>query len=83
MHAGLPSVNMRYPEYESILEEHEVGVMIDEYEVDGLVKALIRLEDAGLFEELAGNTIKYRGFYTWGREKVGLVGVYESLLYQS
>ena len=83
MHAGLPSINMRYPEYESILEEHGVGVMIEEYEIGGLVEAVARLEDTALFEELAENTIMYRGLYTWGKEKVDLVSLYVGLLTQS
>ena len=80
MHAGLPSVNMRYPEYESILGEHEVGVMMVEYEVEDLVEAVVGLEDSEVFVEFSENCLAYRGLYSWGREKVELVGLYDGLL---
>ena len=79
IHASLPSINMRYPEYESILEEHKVGVMIDDYEIEGLVEVVVRLEDSALFSELVKNTIKYRELYSWDKEKNELLSLYEIL----
>ena len=79
MHAGLPSVNMQYPEYESILSEHKVGVMIKDYNVEALVEAVVQLEDTLLFDKLTDNCVAYRSKYTWGREKVELVEIYGRL----
>ncbi len=77
MHAGLPSINMKYPEYESILTEHQVGLMIEKYRVEDLIKAVKKLENGVLFTRLAENCNIYKEAYTWSREKLNLVSLYE------
>ena len=76
MHAGLPSINMQYPEYESILNQHKVGLMIRDYHVDDFIEAVQKLEDTRLYEELVHNCKKYKANYTWSNEKENLVRLY-------
>jgi glycosyltransferase involved in cell wall biosynthesis len=79
MHAGLPSVNMRYPEYENIINDHHVGIMIRDYNVDDLVTAVRMLDNIDLYNQLADNCSKFKHLYTWNREKEVLVGLYDLL----
>jgi glycosyltransferase involved in cell wall biosynthesis len=76
MHAGLPSVNMRYPEYESILSEHQVGLMIENYQVVDFIRAIEKLENNDLYQKLSMNCNAYKNLYTWDRESKILISLY-------
>jgi len=77
MHNHLPSVNMRYPEYENILSQNKVGLMVDDYTVQDLVEAVRMLDDFSLYYELVDNCEVFKGQYTWEREKEELVRLYK------
>jgi glycosyltransferase involved in cell wall biosynthesis len=77
MHAGLPSINMRYPEYESILTEHKVGIMIEDYQVEDLVGSVKKLDDSDFYLHLSRNCSVCKEQYTWDREKEVLLSVYD------
>ena len=44
MHAGLPSINMAYPEYKHIINQHQVGLMINNYHKNDLISAIRALD---------------------------------------
>jgi glycosyltransferase involved in cell wall biosynthesis len=79
MHAGLPSINMAYPEYQHILKAHRVGVMIDSYDVPALISGIRKLENVNLYTELHSNTASARANYTWEREQQKLLQLYNGL----
>jgi len=76
MHNHLPSINMRYPEYENILSQNKVGLMVDDYSVQDLFEAVRWLDDLGLYYELVDNCKLYKERYTWESEKEELVRLY-------
>ena len=77
--AGIPSINMRFPEYKSIIDEHEVGLMIDQYNVAALASAIHLLEDRSTYNRLTANCQKYANLYTWEIEKKKLPPIYQAL----
>ncbi len=79
MHVGLPSINMKYPEYESIIKKDKVGLMVKEYTVDALVEALSILEDKNVYRELTENAIAARDKYNWHIEKEKLLSFYNDV----
>ncbi len=79
MHAGLPSINMAYPEYENILKKHPTGVMVKEYTAEALLSILSKLEDETEFQNLVYNCSKYKEIYTWETEQQKLVAFYHNI----
>ena len=69
MHYHLPSINMRFPEYESLVNEYNVGTLIDNYCVEDLVKAIRSYEDERKYLEHTTNCKTYKSQFTWEREK--------------
>ena len=79
MHVGLPSINMDYPEYASIIKKNKVGLLVKEYSVEGLLQALTTLENEGLYLELTQNAIAAREEYNWDIEKKKLLRFYNEV----
>ncbi len=77
MHAGLPSVNMRFPEYENILKSHEVGLMIDDYSSHDLEKAVRALESDKLYLQLFEACKQFKDLYHWRIESQKLIALYK------
>ena len=79
--AGIPSINMAYPEYEKINEEIEVFYLaknLDVNELQTLISSI--LEDQETYNRLCENTrIAARG-YTWEREVEKLKAFYEKII---
>ncbi len=79
MHAGLPSINMSYPEYENILKKHPTGLMVSNYTAESLSSALSKLEDTTKFQSLVDNCMKYKEHYSWENEQQKLVAFYHNI----
>ena len=79
LHAGIPSINMAFPEYLNILSDFEVGVTINDYDLDSLKEAIVNLEDTELYQELSTNCIKYRDNFTWEKESKKLIDIYKGI----
>lgn len=78
MHAGLPSINMTFPEYSYILEEHKVGVMINDYSAQALIQAISQVEKS--YSELRENCYLSSPHFTWNEEKKKVQALYKALL---
>jgi len=78
MHAGLPSINMSFPEYKHILTEHKTGLMVDSYTATSLISAVRALEDAYTYQELHTNCYKYKAYYSWEKEQKKLLDIYST-----
>ena len=76
--AGIPSINMSFPEYKPIIDEHEVGLMIGAYDVESLAKAISLLEDQSTYSRLTDNCRQYASLYTWEIEKKKLLPIYQA-----
>lgn len=68
MHAGIPSINMDFPEYRKINEIHEVSVLIDDLNNEALLSALEHLEDQSTYDRLTTNALQARTEFNWDRE---------------
>lgn len=76
MHAGLPSINMDYPEYSQIISKDRVGLLTKAYTIESLVSAVRSLENASLYKELSENAISAREEYNWEKEEQKLLSFY-------
>ena len=80
LQAGLPSINMDYPEYNNILDRHQVGIAIQEYSVDHLSNAIDFLSDSELYTKLKNNCLQFRELYDWNIEKEKLIQLYSTII---
>lgn len=81
MHAGTPSINMRFPEYESIIAQHAVGICIDVLDVEAYVaqlSALLRDRDA--LRAMHDAAIRAREVFCWEEEQGKLLEIYAGVL---
>lgn len=76
MHAGIPSINMAYPEYNHILSSHEVGIAVNNYDAKSFIEAVRSLEDKTYYARLASNCNSYKSHYTWEAESKKLLDIY-------
>lgn len=76
--AEKPSINMDFPEYRSIVQEHKVALLVPDLAVDTLVTAIKQLaEDKALYAELQAQCRVARQVYTWEQEEKKLLRFYE------
>ena len=80
LQAGLPSINMHYPEYKNILNRHEVGIGIKEYSVDHLSTAIDLTSQKSTYNRLKNNCLEYRKLYDWNIEKQKLTNLYSNII---
>ncbi|MBK8700214.1 MAG: glycosyltransferase [Saprospiraceae bacterium] len=78
LQAGIPSVNMDFPEYRSIVEEYPVGVLLSGLEPQNLARLII--SHTPVYEKLKNDCIKYRNLYVWEEEELKLLEGLGSLL---
>jgi len=75
--AGVPSIQMNFPEYLALQQEHRVFYLINRLEVEVLVLAVEQLlGDNELYLSLQTNCRKAAAEWCWEREKEGLVKMY-------
>ncbi len=83
MHAGVPSINMAFPEYESILRKSPCGVTISSCTVDKLIAAIHRIDEcAETYLGFIQEALEAKKIYNWEMEQVGLVDAYVNLFDQ-
>ena len=80
IHAGIPSINMAYPEYEILNSEYETGILVEDYSLGSLIDGIRLLEDMHLYSRLASNTSQARIQYNWAHEKKILARIYDDNL---
>lgn len=80
MRAGLPSINMNFPEYRSINQDNEVFLLLETIEPAGIADAVNLLRsDIGLYKKLAANCQKAAAIYNWENEEIKLLAFYQKL----
>jgi glycosyltransferase involved in cell wall biosynthesis len=78
IHAELPQITMRFPEYVRVNAEHEVAVLIDDLGGETIRAAIARLLDTpGEYDRLRENCRAAREIYNWDRESERLLAFYE------
>jgi len=76
MHAGIPGISMKYPEYERINAVDEVNVLIENADEQSIVTAVKKLEDEAIYTRLAQNAKQAAGKYYWEQEELKLMEIY-------
>ena len=80
IHAGLPSINMNYPEYRAICEKHPVSFLVDELTVDAIRNVMHLIEaDPVLLVQMSEACRDAAIEFTWARESKRLVAIYQGL----
>lgn len=79
MHSAVPQIAIDFPEYRRINDQFEVAVLVDDLEIDGLVRAINSvLENRTVYDRLRNNCLKARKHYNWQAEEKKLVAIYDS-----
>jgi glycosyltransferase involved in cell wall biosynthesis len=80
IHAGLPQVTMKYPEYEKINALYNVAVLLDELKPQTIATAINDLiNDSERYEMMKENCLRARQELNWEREQLKLVAFYKSI----
>ena len=80
MHAGIPSINIDFPEYRAILEKHKVGITIPRMDVNALTEAVKMLDrEIDMTATVIKNITTYKSLYTWEAEEEKLTSIYREL----
>lgn len=81
MHAGVPSMNMCFPEYEMILNSHPVGVCIDALGPEAIADCVRKMisDDQNGIETMINACTKARQLFCWQNEERVLLDLYTAL----
>lgn len=83
IHAGLPQIAMKFPEYIKINAEFEVAVLISEPDPKGIAEIVNNLlHDDVLYQRLRENCMKARLVLNWQQEEKKLLNFYQSVFNQ-
>jgi len=76
--AGLPSLNMSFPEYRKLNEQYDVFYLLDELDVTAIQFAVKELQrNKGLYAKLATHCAEAAKELTWENEKPKLLAFYQ------
>ncbi|MBK9255338.1 MAG: glycosyltransferase [Saprospiraceae bacterium] len=82
MHAGVPSLNMNFPEYVQIIEEYPIGICVEDHKPETLVKVIKELgNNMALYDSLKVNCRVASKKYNWENEAVKLSELYRKVLH--
>ncbi len=81
MQAGLPSIQMNFPEYRKINGSIEVFLLIDDLEPETIVEAISTLlTNERLHQKLRANCLEASALFCWEREAAELIRIYKKLV---
>ncbi|MEO6133305.1 MAG: glycosyltransferase [Saprospiraceae bacterium] len=80
IHAGLPSINMNYPEYKSVNEKYPCSILLDEVSVEFIVSSIQHLDHhPEELEIMSAACIEAAKEFTWKKESEKLRDYYNLL----
>ena len=80
MHASVPQLGVRYPEYERINNRYEVARLLDKVTPQTVASALNEmLNDPARYNRMQDACLRAREEYCWQREEQRLLAVYEQV----
>jgi len=80
MHAGVPQLCIKYPEYEKVNAHYEIAYLIENPTAESIAQALNKmLSDDAYYQQLQANCLKAREVYNWQQETITLLKTYEQL----
>lgn len=75
-----PSLNMDFPEYAMIIEEHPVGLLLDDLTPETIVSSIKKIiEQPEVYQTLQANCLKAREVFVWEKEAVKLEAFYKQV----
>lgn len=79
----VPVVACNFPEIKRVVQEEQVGIVVDSHDPNEIAKAVnTLLENKELHEMFKENCTKAREKYNWDKEKENFVRIYDDLLYK-
>lgn len=80
MQAGVPSVNMRYPEYESVIRKFPAAVLIDEISTGSIIHAIEEIaKSEETWSRMSQAGIDAARYYTWEKDEALLIRLFRNL----
>lgn len=80
MHAGVPQLAMKYPEYVSFNKQDEVAILLEDIQPQTIASGLNQLlSNTDLYNRLSKNALIARNHANWQAQEKVLLGVYEKL----
>ena len=78
--AEVPTIHMDFPEYQNLMKEKEVGILIDDLKKETIVNAVnVLLQDVEFYKKLKDNCSEARQIWTWGNEEKKLIEFYKNV----
>ncbi|MEI7802399.1 MAG: glycosyltransferase [Bacteroidota bacterium] len=78
--AGIPSLNMRFPEYENLNKEFEVSILLADLNTEKITESLNNLlNNEQLYNRLKQNCLKAREEWNWEKEKEKLLKLFNEI----
>jgi len=79
--AGVPSINMNFPEVRKIVSQYEVALTLDRLETPLVVAAIQRLlNDKNLYHHIQSECKKAAAIYIWEADERRLIEFYKNIL---
>lgn len=78
LHAGIPQICIRFPEYELLNKEHEVAVLCS-LNIKSLQAAAEIISNPEVQQKLRKETLIARQTWNWQKESENLIGMYKTL----
>jgi glycosyltransferase involved in cell wall biosynthesis len=80
LQAGLPSINMRFPEYEILEDQYSCSILVDECSPQAIVKAVKLLyDDKQLYQDKVNASLAAAKDLHWEKEAQKLIELYKVL----
>lgn len=80
MQAGLPSINMNYPEYARICAKYPCALLIDEVSTGKLIEAILYLDEhPAAWQSMSNACLEAAKEYNWANESNKLISIYGKL----
>jgi len=79
IHAQLPMVGMQFPEYQRLNNRFETSILIEDLRPKKISKAILSLEDEGLYHTLRVNCLSASLELNWETEKQLLLKIYREV----
>ena len=81
LHAGLPQINVNFPEYRKLNDEYHVAVLVNDIEPKTIADSINNLMlNSVLLEQLRQNCIRAREILSWQNEEKKLIRFYKNIL---
>lgn len=78
--AEVPAIHMNFPEYQNLIKEKEVGILIDDLKKETIIEAVnVLLQNPVFYKKLKNNCAEARQIWTWEKEEKKLIEFYKNL----